>query len=84
MKFANDKSANQQVLTTELMLEQYTKVNNAVSVHIRETDFVCVILARCNGSFDVSKVPIKGVAVSRNELKSFYGDAYYQRLNRFS
>ena len=83
MKFANANSVRKQILTTEIMLEQYKKVNDAIYNHIRGTDFVFVILARCEGQFDASKIPINGVAVSMSEFRSFYGDAYYQRLKMF-
>jgi hypothetical protein len=81
MKLANQDSTTQQVISNETVDDEFNKINNALANHIPGTDFVCIILGRCEGSFTESNLPSKCVVVSREEQLSFYGESFYQRLN---
>ncbi len=81
MKFANKKSNNPKKINDIIVAEEYKKINNSVATHLKGTDFVCVILCRCDGNYDPQKLPSKCVVVTRKELEIFYGEPYFHRLD---
>ena len=80
MKLAKQDSANQQVISNDTVDHEFNKINEAVSKHVPGTDFVAIILGRCEGTFS-DNLPSKCVVVCKEEQMNFYGESYYHRLN---
>ena len=78
MKLADQDS---QVISDNTVNHEFMKINDCVAKHLNGIDFLCIILGRCDGSFDESKIPSKCVVLSRQEQLEFYGPFYSQRLN---
>jgi hypothetical protein len=81
MKLAKQDSTTPQVISDETLNIEFNKINNAMSKYREGTDFVCVILGRCRGTFSEDKLPSKCIVVSKEEQMNFYGESYYHRLN---
>ena len=84
MKLANHDSQKKQVVSDETVDREFKKIERAVANYLPGTDFVCIILGRCSGTFTENKLPSKCVVVSREEQLNFYGESYYHRLNNSS
>ena len=84
MKLANEDSQTPQVISDDTVNREFTKINNTISTHLPGTDFVCIILGFCRGTFDEKRLPSKCVVISREEQMNFYGESYYHRLNNRS
>ena len=81
MKLAKQDSTTQQILSHDSVNHEFNKINKAIAENLAGTDFVCVILGRCEGTFSENKLPSKCVVVAREDQPSFYGESYYHRLN---
>ena len=82
MKLADTDSESPQKITNALINEEYHKVNNSIARHIPNTDFILLVLGRCEGVFDEKMLPSKCAVVAMNEFQEFYGEAYCQHLNK--
>ena len=81
MKLANQDSQTKQVITNNSVNVEFNKINNVVQECLPGTDFICIILGRCDGKFDENQLPSKCAVVSREEQMEFYGESYYHQLN---
>ena len=59
MKLANQDSQTPQVISDDIVSREFTKINDSIKTHLPRTNFVCVILAHCEGIFDENKLPSK-------------------------
>ena len=82
MKLAGKDSQSPQIITACTINAEFNKINNSISKCIPGTDFICVILGRCEGKFTEHDLPGKCIVVSEAEQVHFYGPSYFQRLNR--
>ena len=82
MKLGYLDSKNPQTITDQKINDEYNKINSAVFNHLKGTDFVAVILGRCEGKFAEGQIPSKSVVVSKAEHDVFYGAPFYYRLNK--
>ncbi|KAJ2994826.1 hypothetical protein HDV02_001285, partial [Globomyces sp. JEL0801] len=57
MKLAKQDSTNKQVIRDDTIEREFNKINNAVSEYIPGTDFVAIILCRCEGTFSENNLP---------------------------
>ena len=84
MKLASPDSGKPQKITSDLVNEEYHKVNNSIAQHIPKTDFILLVLGYCEGNYDIEKLPSKCAVVASNQFQEFYGESYSQHLNNFS
>jgi hypothetical protein len=80
MKLSYSKSQTGQVINDSLIHDEYNKVKKVVDETLHNTQFLCIILGRCDGRFK-DHLPDNCVIVSKAEQKNFYGESYYHRLN---
>jgi hypothetical protein len=83
MKLASPDSGNPQKITNDSIDKEYRKVSDTIAQHIPNTDFILVVLGRCEGDYHVENLPSKCAIVARNEFQEFYGEAYCQHLNNY-
>jgi len=81
MKLAYPDSGTPQKITNDSIDEEYHKVNDSITQHIPNTDFILLVLGRCEGDYIIERLPSKCAIVARNELQEFYGEAYCQHFN---
>jgi hypothetical protein len=81
MKLAYHESGNPQKITNYSVDEEYQKVNTSIAKHIPNTDFILLVLGRCEGDYNVERLPSNCAIVASNELQEFYGEAYGKQLN---
>jgi hypothetical protein len=74
--------ASTSAIDNRLIDEEYKKVNDSVAKYLPGSDFVFLMLCRRDGNIDHKLLPSKTVVVSKSELLAFYGDSYYQRLEK--
>jgi hypothetical protein len=80
MKLANNDSRSPQVINDNKINEEWNKINKTISSNLNGTDCVCVILGRCEASFDENGLSGKCFVISKNEYKDYYGELYYHRI----
>lgn len=80
MKLANHDSRSPQVINIRMINEELNKMNKTISSNLNGTDCVCVIVGRCEASFDENILSGKCFVISKNEYKDYYGDLYYHRI----
>ncbi|KAJ2991733.1 hypothetical protein HDV02_003506 [Globomyces sp. JEL0801] len=81
MKLAKQATTTNQVICDDTIEREFNKINNAVSESILGTNFVAIILGRCEGTFSENNLPRNCVVVSKEQQLKFYGESYYHRLN---
>ena len=81
MKFASSDLKKPQKITNNIINAEYHKLNDSIAQNIRNTDFILLVLGRCDGAYDAGMIPSKCAVVARNDFEAFYGDLYNQYLN---
>lgn len=81
MKFASSDSKKQQKITDYIINAEYHKLNDSIAQNIPNTDFILLVLGRCDGAYHAGMIPSKCAVVASNEFEAFYGDLYNQYLN---
>jgi hypothetical protein len=80
MKLSNLDSKSPMILNDQVINKEYNKIKNSVESLLPETDFICIILGRCEGNFDETKIPTNCIVMSKKEQMTYYGESYYHRL----
>ena len=78
MKFAYTDSETPQTITNQIVNKEYNKMNDQIAKNVPGTDFVCIIMARCDSNYCENLIPTKSLIVSNQELKDFYGETLFQ------
>lgn len=80
MKLANSDSKSPQIIDDNKINVEWNKMNKAISENLPGTNFVGVILGRCEGRFNENNLPGKCLVITKNEHEDYYGDLYYHRI----
>ena len=82
MKLASKNSESPQKITIDSITEEYHKVNDSIANHIPKTDFILLVLGRCEGNYNAERLPSKCAVITLSEFQDFYGDMYFEYLKK--
>jgi hypothetical protein len=82
VKLAYPESKSPQKITNSMIETEYAKTRNSIHQQFPNLDFVFILIGRCDGEFDMTKLPRNCVIVSNCELREFFGDYFYSRLTQ--
>ena len=82
MKLAMPESNRGQAIKNSKINQTFLKINDSMAAYLPGSQFVVIILGRCNGDFKQKDLPGKCAVITKDQQRHFYGDAFYRRLNR--
>ena len=82
MKFSKLETKNPLKIDDKLIHTEYEKVRDSIKNSLPGIDFVFVLIAHCHAVLNRENLPPNCIIISIAEESLFYGQSYYQRLNR--